>query len=166
MVPALDPTSQQARCSNVPSSSRISLDDGQTPMWTSMRGLANLVGRCLIPRPAPSPPLSFSFCLFEWPSERSASLPSPAGIENASPSRPLAAPLTTPFLVDLHEPALVRELSQRLWTWAATTTEVPSVEEEELTPWVGMGRWERGPGLTIHRGRGIFKWCKWVAMSK
>src|SRR2546421_10918175 len=73
-------------------------------MWASTRGLANLanlVGRCLILRPAPSPPLSFSFCLFERPSERSASLPSPAGIENASPSRPLAAPLTTPFLVDL-----------------------------------------------------------------
>ena len=71
-------------------------------MWASTRGLANLVGRCLILRPAPSPPLSFSFCLFERLSERSSSLPSPAGIENASPSRPLAAPLTTPFLVDLH----------------------------------------------------------------
>jgi hypothetical protein len=70
-------------------------------MWASTRGLANLVGRCLILRPAPSPPLSFSFCLFERPSERPVSLPSPVGIENASPSRPLAAPLTTPFLVDL-----------------------------------------------------------------
>jgi hypothetical protein len=37
----------------VPSSSRISLDDGRTPTWASTRGLANLVGRCLILRPAP-----------------------------------------------------------------------------------------------------------------
>jgi len=47
----------------VPSSSRISLDDGQTPIWASTRGLANLVGRYLILRPASSPPLSLSFCL-------------------------------------------------------------------------------------------------------
>jgi hypothetical protein len=63
-------------------------------------------GRSL-PDPAPGPlpsslSLSFSFCLFKRPSERSTSLPSPVGIENASPSRPLAAPLTAPFLVDLH----------------------------------------------------------------
>jgi hypothetical protein len=75
-------------------------------MRASTRGLANLVGRCLILRPAPSPPLSFSFYHFERRSERSASLPSPAGIENASPSWPLAAPLTTPFLVDLHASSL------------------------------------------------------------
>ena len=58
--------------------------------------------------PAPGPPLlsSFSFYLFGRPSERSASLPSAAGIENASPSRPLAAPLTAPFLVDLHASSL------------------------------------------------------------
>jgi len=105
MVPARDPPFPAGSPPRfVPSSSRISLDDGRTPMWTSTRGLANLVGRCLTLRPAPSPhlSLSFSFCLFKRPSERSTSLPSPVGIENASPSRPLAAPLTAPFLVDLH----------------------------------------------------------------
>jgi hypothetical protein len=85
-------------------------------MWASTRGLANLVnlvGRCLILRLALSPPLSFSFCHFERPSERSASPPSPAGIENASPSRPLAAPLTTPFLFDLR----ASSLEARTWKW-------------------------------------------------
>src|SRR5437588_11858688 len=67
-------------------------------MWASTRGLADLVSGCLILRSAPSPP----FCLFERRPQRSASLPFPAGIENASPSRPLAAPLTILFLVDLH----------------------------------------------------------------
>jgi hypothetical protein len=63
----------------------------------------NLPGRSL-PNPTPvlSPPLSFSFCFFERPSERSASLPSLADVENALPSRLLAALLTTPFLVDFH----------------------------------------------------------------
>jgi hypothetical protein len=78
-----------------------------------MRGLANLVDRCLILRPAPFPPLPslFSFCLFGRPSERSASLPSPAGIFDASPSRPLAAPLMIPSLLDLHASSL------EAWTW-------------------------------------------------
>ena len=51
-------------------------------MWASTRGLANLVGRFLILRPAPSP-LSFSFCLFERPSERFASAFSSVRIERA-----------------------------------------------------------------------------------
>jgi hypothetical protein len=57
------------------------------------------------PNPAPGPPpvlSSLSFCLLGPPSGRSTSLPSPTGIENASLSRLLAAPLTTLFLVDLH----------------------------------------------------------------
>jgi hypothetical protein len=71
-------------------------------MWASTRGLANLVSRCIILRPAPFPPLSFSFCLFKPPSERSISLPSATDIENTSLSRLLAPPLTTPFLVNLY----------------------------------------------------------------
>jgi hypothetical protein len=77
-------------------------------MWASTRGLANLanlanlVGRCLILRSALFYPLFFSFCLFERPSERSVSLPSPAGIENTLLSRSLAAPLTISFLVNLY----------------------------------------------------------------
>jgi hypothetical protein len=60
-----------------------------------------------LPNPAPDPlPSSFPICLFERPSERSASLPSPAGIENASPSWPLATPLTIPSLVDFHTSSL------------------------------------------------------------
>ena len=67
-------------------------------MWPGQPGRS-------LPNPAPGPlssSLSLSFCLFERPSERPASLPSPAVIENALPPRPLAAPLTTLFLVDLH----------------------------------------------------------------
>jgi hypothetical protein len=67
-------------------------------MWPGQPGRS-------LPNPAPGPlssSLSLSFCLFERPSERPASLPSPTVIENALPPRPLAAPLTTLFLVDLH----------------------------------------------------------------
>src|SRR5271154_426975 len=101
MVPARNPTSQQARCSDRPF-----LEPNFPRRWldsdVGVDARPGQPGRSL-PNPAPPPLLSsFSFCLFERPSERSASLPSPAGIENASPSRPIAAPLTTPFLVDLH----------------------------------------------------------------
>jgi hypothetical protein len=57
-----------------------------------------------LPNPAPDPlhsPLSFLLFLNGLLRGLSRLLP-PAGIENASPLRPLAAPLTTPFLVDLH----------------------------------------------------------------
>jgi hypothetical protein len=71
-------------------------------MWALMCGLANLVGRCLILRPGPLLSSLFFLPPFERPSEQSASLPSHAGIENASLSQLPVAPLTTPFLVDLH----------------------------------------------------------------
>ena len=70
-------------------------------MWASTRGLANLVGRCLILRPVSLPSSLFFFCHFKRLSERSVSPPSPAEIENVLLSRLLAAPLTIPFLVDL-----------------------------------------------------------------
>ena len=71
-------------------------------MRASTRGLAHLVGRCLILRPAPSPPLYPSTFLKGLLSGLPRFLPL-QGIENASPSRPLAAPLlTTLFLVDLY----------------------------------------------------------------
>jgi hypothetical protein len=59
-------------------------------------------GRSL-PNPAagPLPSSLFSFCLFERPSEQPRFLLH-AGIENAPPSRLLAAPLTAPFLVNLY----------------------------------------------------------------
>jgi len=71
-------------------------------MRASTRGLAHLVGRCLILRPAPSPPLYPSTFLTGLLSGLPRFLPL-QGIENASPSRPLVAPLlTTLFLVDLY----------------------------------------------------------------
>jgi hypothetical protein len=88
----------QARRSN------SSLPRAESP---STRGLANLVGRCLILRPAPSPPLSPFLSAFLNDFLRGLpSLPSPAGIENASPSLLLAAPLMIPFLIDLHASSL------------------------------------------------------------
>jgi hypothetical protein len=95
MVPARNSTS-----SRLAALIRPFLEPNFPRRWSNSDvGVEARPGRSL-PDPAPGP-LPFSFCLFERPSERSASLPSPAGIENVSPSRPLAASLMTSFLVEL-----------------------------------------------------------------